>query len=381
MSYTPSADGPTLRGLPFAARITLALFLVSVGVGYVSAIVNLHFQEASPGELLPTSDDVVHAYHGKKKVSQLERLLVAHPSLPFNGQGSMRSAFTRQRVGGWAKMRKDRAKDLNVKKADIDVLEEKDPTLSRQIDQHVTANLDGERRALVAWVRGGADKVAYDDDAFPLPLKGPLAVMPITPRMVQDEKGPHGERLVKVKSILEARCARCHCADVGGAGSQYPLTDYQDLKLYTLPEKPTGKSLSKLALTTHVHLLAFSVLYGLTGLLFALTSYWRGVRLLIAPLPLLAQMVDISFWWLARLDEPYGPMFANAIRISGGVVALGLGLQIILTLFNLFGRVGKVVLVFLILAAGVGAFNMKDRLAQYLETEKATRGSQVAAPE
>ena len=29
---------------------------------------------------------------------------------------------------------------------------------------------------------------------------------------------------------------------------------------------------------------------------------------------LLAQVVDISFWWLARLQDPYGSEFANAIR-------------------------------------------------------------------
>ena len=74
-----------------------------------------------------------------------------------------------------------------------------------------------------------------------------------------------------------------------------------------------GMSLSKLAQTTHVHMLGFSMLYGLTGLLFAFTSYPVFVRVLIAPLPLLAQIIDISFWWLARLDEPYGPGFAAAI--------------------------------------------------------------------
>ena len=33
-----------------------------VGIGYISALVNLHFAEATPGHALPTEDDVTRAY-------------------------------------------------------------------------------------------------------------------------------------------------------------------------------------------------------------------------------------------------------------------------------------------------------------------------------
>ena len=41
----------TLRALPLAARLVLAVFLIAVGLGYGSALVQLHFQHASPGQL------------------------------------------------------------------------------------------------------------------------------------------------------------------------------------------------------------------------------------------------------------------------------------------------------------------------------------------
>src|SRR4051812_7411870 len=71
-----SSRHTVLRDLPLAARLVLAVFLISVGLGYFSALVNLHFQEASAGEGLPTKDNVVNSYHGKQNHSQLVRLLI-----------------------------------------------------------------------------------------------------------------------------------------------------------------------------------------------------------------------------------------------------------------------------------------------------------------
>ncbi len=88
-----------LRDLPLSARVVLAAFMMSVGLGYFSALVNLHFQQATPGQPLPTGEDVVGNYHGRPGVSQMERLLTTPDTAPFNGQGSMWAAFTSQVVG------------------------------------------------------------------------------------------------------------------------------------------------------------------------------------------------------------------------------------------------------------------------------------------
>src|SRR3989442_13761075 len=83
----------TLRDLPLAVRVTLAVFLLSVGAGYTSAIIQLHFQDASGGNLLPTGDDAARKFHGIPNVSKLEQLITAPEQLPFNGSGTMRPAF------------------------------------------------------------------------------------------------------------------------------------------------------------------------------------------------------------------------------------------------------------------------------------------------
>jgi hypothetical protein len=376
--YDTSTNGRwTLRDLAFAARLTIAVFLIALGCGYFSALVNLHFQVATPGEPLPTKDDVQRAYRGKSKVSPLERLLVAHPSLPFNGQGSMRSVFTKQRAGGWQKERRARAKELKIGKEAFANIEENNPKLARELDKHVATLLDGERRALIAWVRDKAPQKAYEDDEYE--LKGDLAKMPLADRMVV--VGPGGTRAAKIKSIIETRCTRCHAESVGGGGAQFPLEKYEDIALYTKAEQSTGMSLTKLALTTHVHLLAFSMMYGMTGILFALTGFPGLVRLLLAPWPLLTAILEIILWWLPKMDDPYGSIFASAIPVVAAVGAVGFGLQILLTLFDLFGKYGRVVLLMLIFAAIGGGFGVKDRVVKYLENEKTAAGIESIAKE
>jgi hypothetical protein len=347
----------SLSDLPLAARLAIALFLVSVGLGYFSALVNLHFQEASAGNLLPTDNDVQTSYRGKARQSQLERLLLAHPSLPFNGQGSMRASFT-SKAGGVQRAVKTKAKALK--------LDLKDEQQRKKAEDAVWKDLDGERVALIEWIRTGGDKKQYEADAFP--LTGKLANLAITPRLVDEDSK---QRAAKVKSIVEARCTRCHSESVGGPGSQYPLDSYEEMSNYLHKEAGTGKSLPKLALTTHVHLLGFSMLYGLTGLILALTSWPAWIRVPLAPLPLLAQVIDISFWWLARMDEPYGSKFASAIPISGAVVAGSLGLQIVFTLFRLFGRTGNLILLVLIGLAAGGGYGLKQKIIDpYLAQER-----------
>ena len=135
MHANSAAPRITLRDLPLAARLTLALFLVSTGIGYVAALVQLHFQHASPGSPLPTPDDAVRIFHGQlgKPVSQIERLLQADEGQKFNGTGSMAAAFT-TRSTRWKKQ------------------------VEKRSEEEVRRERRGERLALLAWVQGGATR-------------------------------------------------------------------------------------------------------------------------------------------------------------------------------------------------------------------------------
>jgi cytochrome c553 len=350
-------DRLTLRALPLSARLVLAVFLVAVGLGYGSALVQLHFQHASPGQLMPTAADVIRRFHGDpdpaKRVSTLQRLLEADESQPFNGSGSMAAAFTK-RSDGWTK------------------------EIRKHPEAEVRREREGERQAVLWWLKDGLRHDAYEADRLPLPAS--LAGQPVTAEFRNDDGS------VKIKSLFTARCVRCHQKDGDDPNAaNYPLDKPDEVQTYAKADPAPGTmSVSKLAQTTHAHLLSFAVLFALTGLVIAFSSYPGWLRGVLAPAVLVAQVVDVSCWWLARLDGPTGELFAQTIMVTGGVVGAGLFLQIVLGLFDLFGGTGKVVLLLLFIGAGVGAAALKQQVIDpQIQAERREKAAAVApaAPE
>lgn len=353
----PALPRSILRDLPTPVRLVLAAFLVSVGLGYFSALVQLHFQNATPGRLLPDANDAVRIYNGRAGLSQLERVLTADETQVFNGSGTMRPAFT-TRSARWKRTVEARAKEKTF------VTKDGAPDLLKA-EADVRAERDGERLALIEWVRAGAPPKPFEDDAFPLPPS--LAGHPVTDKYVELDVDSAKSGRVKIKSIVADRCARCHGEGQGGPAAQFPLETVVQVREYSEVETGAGAmSLRKLAQTTHVHLLGFSMLYGLTGLIFTLTNYPWWARAVLGPFTLVAQVVDISCWWLGRLD----PHLAKVVVLTGSAVAAGLFLQIVLSLFNMFGRRGKVVLALFMLAVAVGAVALNQQvIGPYLQRE------------
>jgi hypothetical protein len=252
----------------------------------------------------------------------------------------MAAAFTRQ-SGGWPRAIRERAREIKTD----------DPTAELSLRRE----RDGERRAMLAWIKAGPSKAAFDADRFALP--GDWGDQALTDAY---RDGP----VVKIKTLFNDRCVRCHANDGDDSkASQFPLETWEQIERYSRVDPGGGRmSLEKLAQTTHAHLLSFSMLFMLTGVLFALTNYPAALRVFVAPLVLLAQVADIGCWWLARIDGRPGELFAQAIPITGAIVGSGLAIQIVLTLFHLFGWVGRVVLLGLFIAAGFGGWVAKEQV-------------------
>jgi hypothetical protein len=345
----PTVGRFVLRDLTLPSRLVIATFLISVGFGYFSALVQLHFQHAPSGRLLPGTAETLTTYHGTAGMSQLERLLRADESQSFNGSGSMRPAF----FGKSARWRID----TNPKKKTPDEI------------QALRIQREGEVNAVLDWIVSGMNKDEYERDKHR--LSPDLAGRPITDRYLV--KGPNDKPVspaeVKIKSILDERCVRCHSVDKGGIPAQFPLDTYEDLQGYGEKESAGGMSLTRLAQTTHVHLLGFSMLFGLTGILFSFTRYPGLVRGILGPFTLVAQLVDIACWWLSRYD----PLFATVLMVTGGMVAIGLLMHIALTLWDLFGGGGRALLIFLAILTVIGGAGLKLAVIDpYLSRERHT---------
>ena len=348
MATDPNGDRAsfkvTLRELPLPVRLVLSLFLLSVGLGYFSALVQLHFQNASHGEALPTPNDVVEIFSGvenwpvqmpapPKPVSKMEKLIMAPEGLPHNGSGTMAFAFF--------------------------------GTARKPVPPAKRPEREGEQLAIRAWIDApdAERKAAYDGDAFPLPAA--LTDHPITKEYKDGDN-------IKIQSLIQDRCGKCHGSE--GLTGKIKLADYSDfadvLTLPTVGHTSRQMSLEHLTQTTHLHLLTFCVLWTVTGLIFAFSSYPRWFRCVLGPIVLVAQVADVGCWWLARL-EGVGPYFALAIIGTGTVVGVGLALQIVLSLFNMYRAPGKIVLLLLFGAAAAGVALLEPHVAAYLNQEKA----------
>lgn len=341
-------DGWRVRDLPFSARLVLGVFLVSVGLGYAAALVQLHFQHAGAGKPMPDREDVIRVFHGIPGASEMERLLVTPEDKPFASGGQMRSAFFDHSTSWKAAIRKkQRAMQEKNKEAKV-TAEEAEKELRKERTLEVTA--------LVDWVKKGAQKETWEEHPLPADFKKNSGMEELDGQFF--ECNDDGTCKAKISAINETRCARCHAEGKSGSAGQVHLETYEGFKDYCDVPTTAGVSREKLAQSTHVHLLGFAVLYAMTGLIFATTS-WPGIlRVLIAPLPLVAQLVDIGCWWLARES----PFFAEMIIYSGAVVAGALFLQIVLSLFDLYGWFGKFVVLLVLVALGLGAWQVYERV-------------------
>jgi hypothetical protein len=363
---TPAAPRFTLRQLPLPAKLVVSTFLLAVGLGYSSAMIQLHMQHSDrDGTPLPTVENVVAVFAGKvwkspddareRVVSRLEALVTGDPAGGITGANMAPAFFAHD--------------DADYRK------QAKDPARKPKLDEE----RDGERAAVVAWVNAApeARQQAYAENRFELPK--PLEKLVVSPAYVDKAK----PGTVLVRSILKDRCVRCH--QPGADKGDIPLTTYAELERYmpaTVVIPPGGGyvdsgrqiSLEKLTQSTHAHLLSFAVLFSLTGLVFAFTGLPGIVRGTVGPIVLVAQVADIACWWLARLPEPYGVSFAKAIIGTGGVVGLGLAAHIVLSLFSMYGSVGKLVLVVLFAAAAGGAGAGWEKVVKpHLDAEKAAK--------
>ncbi len=365
MIEPPAHSRYSLRQLPFPAKIVLTVFLLTVGLGYISAMIQLHMKHSNmEGDALPSPADVVIRF------SHYQEFDGVFPN------SKLQDIISGDRENGWSTSNMTPA--FFVKSGGY----EKDVAARGQ--EVVDNEREGERLAMIAWINlpAEAQKKCFDEDSMPLPEE--LQGKPITNDYLDNGN-------VLIGSIIGDRCAKCH------EGNDRPenFNEYDVLASFTKkPETKVETALGKewvkssktmsvehLTQSTHAHLLSFAMLYALTGLIFAFTSYPVIVRVVLAPIVLLAQVADIFCWWLARLELPYGPLFATAIIGTGAVVGIGLMLQILGSVFNMYTNRGKMVLFPLFVLAAFGGWTGYSLIVKpALEEERVKATTKTVKP-
>ncbi|SJM89241.1 hypothetical protein [Crenothrix polyspora] len=142
-----------------------------------------------------------------------------------------------------------------------------------------------ERTQLITWLHKGAKKKAFD---------------------------------LEIKAIIDARCVRCHYA---GNPSNIPdFSVFDNLKVRSVTQ---GASVATLTRLSHIHLFSIAFIFFSVGFIFAFSSGLPiKLKNTVLMLPYLFLAMDVSSWWLTKLDAH----FAWLVIISG----VGLGLVFML---------------------------------------------------
>lgn len=317
-----------LCNLHAAQKLLVLAIVATVGAGYLAALANVFAQDAAAdgkqtvqledfasvyrergvsgllAELQASLgiDDVIRKYHGAGTATRLESAL----------NGSMRTKILENVTGGDSS------------------------------DKKLADYCETLRQDLIAWSKLSPElrKRTYLEG---VPAKGEEGLETVDFAKIALAFGPDGkapkESAAKVglKPILAATvkdsCVSCHAAGSSDARAKtMPLDKFEHMEVYCKNDR--GMSLKQLALTSHVHLLGFAVLFAMSGFLFSLTGYNAFVRIVMSPMVLTLQLLEISCWWLAKLHVG----FAYGIFLLGPMVGLGLAVQLLGILLDLLFR-------------------------------------------
>ncbi|CCA93148.1 MULTISPECIES: hypothetical protein [Novosphingobium] len=131
-----------------------------------------------------------------------------------------------------------------------------------------------------------------------------------------------------VKPIFASRCVACHNPRSGL--SVPPLDSYAALRKVTQTDQ--GPTITQLARVSHVHLFGISIIFLLTGAIFALSRITPWIRIVFVVIPYLSILADIGSWWLTK----FNPVFGIIVVISGAVMGLVLACQIFIPLWEMW---------------------------------------------
>ena len=231
----------------------------------------------------------------------------------MNGSGTMRPAFTTQSVG-W---------DAVVEKITV---EERAALLAQR---------EGERLALLDWVRSGPNREAYEQDDFL--LSDAAAVREITADYVVADEHRAGQgvpRRVRIRTLINDRCVTCH----GEKGRNdkarwFPLDTIEVLQPYCRA-KTDSRSRSLWPAVAIVALLPLALL---AGAIFCLTSQPLKTRIALTAVTFVAVAIALGIWLAGRL----GPLSIHLLLVASAVAAMGLLAQAVASLSELLAREGS----------------------------------------
>jgi len=172
---------------------------------------------------------------------------------------------------------------------------------------HPEQQTEKARQVLIDWLKG--DRISEDYDNLDLGDMSPA-------------------------EIIYNDCVSCHSAQSTGpeAYPELPLDFFPQIKKVAFSSDIRPVNTQVLAASTHTHAISLAVMALATGGLLLLTGWPRGLTNLFVLLMGIGLAMDISGWWLARVNASVVPM----IVIGGFIFAAATGLSLLLVVLDLW---------------------------------------------
>ena len=163
-------------------------------------------------------------------------------------------------------------------------------------------------------------------------LKGPMTNM-LPPEEKNQiiawvRRGAKQEEFPAIEKITKQRCYTCHD---GSNPHIANLVGYANVA--KTAQMDTGMNVFTLVRVSHIHLFGLTFIFFISGSIFChayLRQKW--LKCLILALPFLSILFDIASWYLTKVYQP----FAYVVLVSGGVMGMCFGAQVLISLYQIW---------------------------------------------
>lgn len=166
-------------------------------------------------------------------------------------------------------------------------------------------------------------------------LRGPMAVYskPLDTALLVDwlQSGATQSGYEAIaRPILQKDCFSCHG---GESAKRMNIPDYSTYEgVAGVIKTNPGASIASLVRLSHIHLFGIGILLFAVGFIFSFAAMNKWLKWTLVVLPFASVITDILSWFLTKWD----PTYAWIVLISGGVMGAALGIQILVSLYQIW---------------------------------------------
>jgi hypothetical protein len=133
-----------------------------------------------------------------------------------------------------------------------------------------------------------------------------------------------------VKDVFANSCTSCHSTDAKTGG--VALESYAEVS--TVLQTDAGKSIPRLVMLSHLHVMGILSLVFLLCLVFSFTAFAEPVKIVVMAFSLCSIVADIGSWWLAKFFGAMAPL----VILGGACLGISYLALILLPLYDLWLR-------------------------------------------